>query len=320
MSLDLESLARRGVSKIARTVSPESSHVDKWTPATKAALLSLFHQYGQMAHDGKRLPSVFDVGLRVFSEFEEDGILLFLFAVLGTRSKTFVDVGSADGLRSNCANFAINLGWDGLFVDGEPKRLSLGRKIYARNPDVFLYPPQFVQGMVNRETVNEIISSAGFSGEVDLLSIDIDGNDYWVWHALEAVKPRVVVIETHVEFGRRNIVVPYDPDYVFPGRHEDYHGASPVAMKALAESLGYRLVACNRFGFNTIYIRADEGVGLLPDISIDDVLRHPRNADRSRRFDSVRSYPYVLGGSGYPGTPVPPDDLRASPPTRPRAE
>ena len=310
MSLDLESLARRGVSKLARTVSPEVTHVDKWTPATKAGLLTLYHHYGQIAREGRVLPSVFDVGLRVFSEFEEDGILLFLFAVLGSRSKTFVDVGSADGLRSNCANLAINFGWDGLFIDGEPERLSLGKKIYARNPDVFLYPPTFVQGMVTRETINDIISSAGFAGEVDLLSIDIDGNDYWVWEALTAIKPRVVIIETHVEFGRHNIVVPYDRDYVFPGRHPDYHGASPVAMKALAERLGYRLVACNRFGFNTIYVRADEGVGLLPDITVDDVLRHPRNAERMRRFEAVRSFPYVAGGTGYPGTPLSPGESR----------
>ena len=76
----------------------------------------------------------------------------------------------------------------------------------------------------------DLIAAAGVDEEIDLLSIDIDGNDYWVWKALSATRPKVVIVETHVEFGLRNIVAPYDPEYVYPGKHPQYHGASPVAM------------------------------------------------------------------------------------------
>jgi hypothetical protein len=242
------------------------------------------------------LPSVFDVGYRVFSQFDEDGILLFLFAVIGIKSETFVDIGSGDGIHnSNCANLAINFGWLGLFIDGNESLIARGREFYSKHPDTFLYPPQFVHAMVTRENVNQLIKDAGFEGEVDLLSIDIDGNDYWVWDALEVVQPRVVIIETHIEFGFRNIVVPYDREYVYPGRHPDYHGASPVAMVNLARRRGYRLVGSNRFGFNTIYVRNEEGADLIPTVSVEAILRHPRNRERFELFEAIKDWPYVPG-------------------------
>jgi hypothetical protein len=83
---------------------------------------------------------------------------------------------------------------------------------YFSHPDTTTFPPKFVCAMVNRENINQIIRDADFSGEVDLLSIDIDGNDYWIWDTLEIIKPRIVVIETHIEFRLNNIVVPYDPN------------------------------------------------------------------------------------------------------------
>jgi hypothetical protein len=149
--------------------------------------------------------------------------------------------------------------------------------------------------MVTRENINQVIEEAGFDGEVDLLSIDIDGNDYWIWNALECIQPRVVIIETHIEFGYHNIIVPYDSEYVYPGRHPDYHGASPVAMERLANRKGYRLVGANRFGFNTIYVRKDEGAGLIPTVSVESILWHRRNQERFKLFSAIEDFPYVEG-------------------------
>ena len=78
------------------------------------------------------------------------------------------------------------------------------------------------------------------------MSIDIDGNDYWVWEAVRVVEPAVVVIETHIEFGMRDIVVPYNANHVYPGKHPEYFSASPVAMVKLGRRKGYRLVGANR--------------------------------------------------------------------------
>ena len=137
----------------------------------------------------------------MFSQFEEDGKLLFIFAAMGLSSGTFVDIGAADGINSNCANLALNFGWHGVFIDGNRGNIRRGEKFYGEHPDTRLYPSKFVHAMVTRENVNDLLRTASVPANVDLMSIDIDGNDYWVWDAMDAITPKVVIIETHIEFG-----------------------------------------------------------------------------------------------------------------------
>jgi hypothetical protein len=293
-----QALRVRIESVVRSALSAEFEQVVKWAPSTKAAQLQLYQSYQAMVRRALPLPSICETGYRVFSQFDEDGLLLFLFALIGAKKQLFVDIGGGDGMSSsNCANLAINFGWHGLFVDGDERNIERGRWFYARHQDTWAFPPRFVSAIVTRENINAVIREAGFEGEVDLLSIDIDGNDYWVWDALECIQPRVVIIETHIEFGYHNIVVPYDPGYRYPGRHPDYHGASPVAMVSLAHSKGYRLVGANRFGFNTIYVRNGEGDDLIPEASVEMILRHPRNPERFKLFEPIKDWAYVEAGT-----------------------
>jgi hypothetical protein len=244
-------------------------------PATKIGLRRLQVEYRRALLAGEPLPSVWDVGFRVFSEFDEDGIALFLLAVGGGPTCRFVDIGAGDGVfASNTANLALNLGFDGLFVEADESRVQRGRRFYSKHPDTMVHPPAFVQAFVTRENVNDLIADAGFTGEIDLLSIDIDGNDYWIWQALEAVKPRLVIAEAHPELGRAEWVMPYDPEFdarsVPPGT---WMGASPAAMIRLADSLGYRPVAANLYGFNIFFARRDVAEQ-LPTIELDELFRH----------------------------------------------
>jgi hypothetical protein len=97
--------------------------------------------------------------------------------------------------------------------------------------------PKFIRAMVARENINELLVEVAVPPEIDFMSIDIDGNDYWIWDAISVTVPKVVIIEMHIEFGVNNIVVPYDKDYVHPpASHPEYHGASPIAMERLALS------------------------------------------------------------------------------------
>ncbi len=267
---------------------------NKFSPAVQVGQRHLFNYYRDLVRQG-RVPPLNEAGYSVFTQFEEDGLLVFLFAVLGTVNKTFIEIGSDDGVNSNGANLVLNFGWHGLFIDGNPRSVKRGRHFYSRYPTHWAYPPKFACAMVNRENINRVIEEEGFSGEIDFLSIDIDGNDYWIWEALEVVRPRVVMIETHVEFGYRNIVVPYDPDYFYPGRHKDYHGASPVAMNRLANRKGYRLVGANAYGFNMIYVRNDVGTDILPEVSVESVLQHPATIESFAVFEAVKDFPYVEG-------------------------
>ena len=290
----LQFLIRQEISEIStvRTELEEHTSSQRWSPTTQIAQRDLIATW-RLCRAAGTLPSLSEVGFRVFSQFEEDGILLFIFTLVGARNRVFVDVGGADGINSNAANLTVNHGWTGLHIDGSEEAIERGRQFYAKHPSTWAYPPKFVRSMVTRENINETITNAGFHGEIDLLSIDIDGNDYWVWDALDCISPTVVIIETHIEFGMNNIVVPYDPDYVYPGKHPQYHGASPVAMAELATRKGYRLIGANNYGFNTMYVRNGVGEELLPKVSVDSILSHPRNAERYRLFKEIEDWEYI---------------------------
>lgn len=285
-------VTRSGRLLIARLYEAFSGHLaaaERTSAATKIGLRSLYLGYRQRALDGRPLPPVWDTGFRVFSQFDEDGVVLFLLGVVGPGTRRFVDVGGGDGLHaSNCANLALNLGYHGVFIDRDMSLIDRGRRFYAAHPDTRLFPPRFVHATVTKTNVNDVIRTAGIDGDVDLLSIDIDGNDYWIWEAIDCVSPRIVVIETHVEFGERSIVVPYDETFTWhPGRPPHYLGASPAAMTKLARRRGYRLVGANRFGFNVFYVREDVA-GPLPEVTVSDLFRHDRNRERVKRFDDIQ--------------------------------
>ena len=267
---------------------------NRFLPSVQISQRQLFHAYRQMAAEG-RLPALNETGFRVFSQFEEDGKLLFIFSVLGMKNKTFVEIGSDDGVNSNSANLYFNFGWHGIFIDGNPESIRRGKKFFNKYPHPWFYKPKFIWSKVTRENVNDLITKAGYRGEIGLLSIDIDGNDYWVWDAINAVEPQVVIIETHNEFGLHNIVVPYDADYFFPGRHPVYHGASPVAMTNLANKKGYRLVGANELGFNFIFVKNGLAEKELPEVSVESVLTHPSVREGYKKFEPIKDWEYLEG-------------------------
>jgi hypothetical protein len=267
---------------------------NRLSPALGVQLRQLYHYYRDGAVAG-HVPCIEETGFKVFSQFEEDGKLLFVLSVIGMESKRFIEIGADDGLNSNCANLYFHFGYHGLFIDGNGHALSRGRRFYGRYPNRWYYPPVFLQAMVTRENINSLLTKHGFVGEVDCLSIDIDGNDYWIWDALEVCRPRVVIIETHVEFGMQNVVVPYDPAYQYPGQHPLYHGASVPAMIALGKRKGYRLVGANAYGSNLIFVLETLCGDLLPEKRAEDVLGHPSAVSSFGKFEQVKHLPFLDG-------------------------
>lgn len=239
------------------------------------------------------LSTLSENGFRNFSQFEEDGLILYLFSLLPSAKKTFVEFGADDGINSNAANLHFHHDFTGIFIDGNPKAIERGRYFYKKYGNAKVKAPVFLEAMITAENINELITQGGLNGSIGLLSIDIDGNDYWVWKAIDCVKPDIVVIETHNEFGLHDIIVPYDPDYFYPGKHPDYHGASPVAMTKLAQSKGYRLVGANELGFNFIYIREELCQDLVPTVTVESLLQHPSNQEAQARFEAIQDWAYV---------------------------
>lgn len=266
----------------------------KISPLVGVQQLQLYHYYRDKALQGNPT-GLANAGFRVFSQFEEDGLLLYILSMIGMETRRFIEIGSDDGLNSNCANLYFHFGYHGLFIDGNQRSIRRGERFYSRFPNRWYYKPSFLCAMVKRENINQLIEKEGFTGEIDLLSVDIDGNDYWIWDALEVCTPRVVIIETHVEFGLQNIVVPYDPGYSFPGKHPVYHGASAVAMTRLGKKKGYRLVGANRYGSNFIFVKEELCGNLLPEVAPESLLTHPSAVASFANFDQVKHLPYEQG-------------------------
>lgn len=246
---------------------------DKLAVSVQIAQLRQFHYYRDCLRRGS-LPAFNDTGFKVFSQFEEDGKLLYIFSLIGMGQKTFVDLGSNDGVNSNCANLAVHFGWRGLFVDGDKTVIGRGRRFYAKYPNPWSYKPKFVQSFITAENVNDIVKPY-FSGAIDLLSIDIDGNDYWIWKALEIVRPRVVVIESQVAFAAHDIVTAYDPDFAGNVGESNRYGASTPALCRLANEKGYRLVGSNQYGNNLFFVENGLCENELQAIAPESTLRHP---------------------------------------------
>ena len=267
---------------------------NRFSPSVQISQRSLFLYYQELSKKN-RLPAISETGFRVFSQFEEDGKLLFIFSVIGMENKIFIEIGSDDGVNSNSANLYFNFGWYGLFIDSNRKSINRGKKFFSKYPHPWYYKPKFVCAKVTRENINELIEKSGFKGEVGLLSMDIDGNDYWIWDAIKIIEPKVVIIETHNEFGLKNIVVPYDPDYLFPGKHPAYHGASPVAMQKLANKKGYRLVGANELGFNLIFVKNGLADNEIPEVAIESVLNHPSVIEGYNKYYPIKDWEYIEG-------------------------
>jgi len=253
------------IDRTAQVLLGRQAVQERTSAATKIALQQLYLHYRERVEANLPLCHPREAGLRIFSQFDEDGIIVFLLGAVGVGTYRFVDIGAGDGVTgSNTANLALNLGFDGAMFDGNFDRVRYGQRFYARHPDTRYLPPRFEQLLVSPTNVDDAIRGAGIEGEIDVLSIDIDGNDYWVWKAIEVVSPRIVVMEAHPSLGAGEHVTPYlGPAELLERQREESVGASPAAMDALATRLGYRRVATNRHGFNLFYLRNDLGRNLL---------------------------------------------------------
>lgn len=224
--------------------------------------------------------------LSVFSQNGEDGILLYIFSNIGTTNKTFVEFGVEDGRECNAANLAINYDWSGLMIDGDPENVSSGQCFYQQVLGSQAHRVKFLQAFVTAENINELIRDQRISGDIDLLSIDIDGNDYWVWRAIEQINPRVVVIEYNAAFGsEKSLTIPYDPDFYWNSKSFPevlYTGASLGLLDKLASEKGYSLICCDSCGVNAFFVKTSEIKGRFNTQSVQEAY-YP-HAVRTARF------------------------------------
>ncbi|MFD1063856.1 hypothetical protein ACFQ1Q_11425 [Winogradskyella litorisediminis] len=258
---------------------------NRFSPEVQISQRQLFAHYSDLKAKNKPI-KLANTGFRVFSQFEEDGKLLYIFTVLGMKNKTFVEFGSDDGINSNSANLYFNFGWHGLFIDANKQSIERGKYFFSRYPHSWFCPPKFICAKVKKSNINNLIESSSINLDVGFLSIDIDGNDYHIWEAITCIKPDVVMIETYIEFGNIDKVTPYDENFVPTGKQPLNVGASPIAMQKLAHKKGYKLIGANDYGFNLIFLKEELISNMLPEVALDSVLKHPSVKDKSKKHTS----------------------------------
>jgi len=207
----------------------------------------------QLARDASNDFNAHEV--RVFSQWGEDGLIQFLLGRVGVAEKTFVEFGVENYLESNTRFLLTNCGWRGLVIDGSTEHVDF----IERDEIYWRYPLKAVAAFVTRDNINGLLRDNGVTKDLGLLSIDIDGNDYWVWEAID-VTPRIVVVEYNSLFGRRDsVTIPYQADFVRTNAHASnlYYGASVRALAELGARKGYALVGSNQAGNNLFFVQRD---------------------------------------------------------------
>ena len=190
----------------------------------------------------------------IHSQNEEDGITLALINLAGTTNRRFLELGA--GINGGNSGFLVEtFGWTGLMVDGSTECAARVAARFAR------YGIHTKAVWITRDNVNQLARDYEMDGEIDLLSLDLDGNDYWVWRALDVCSARMVILEFNHWFGaERAVTMPYNPEFTrdksaLPTKR--YYGASLAAFEQLGHEKGYRLVMVEPSGVNAYLLRND---------------------------------------------------------------
>jgi hypothetical protein len=217
---------------------------------------------------------------RVYSQWGEDGLIQHLVHEVPVARRVFVEFGVEDYTEANTRFLLVNDNWSGLVMDASAENV---RRI-RDDALSWQHDLKAVQAFITRENINSLIEAQGISGDIGLLSIDIDGNDYWVWEAIAKVSPAIVVVEYNARFGpERAVSVPYDAGFERAKAHYSmiYYGASLAALWRLGKRKGYALVGCNSAGNDAFFVRRDLLPGSLPE-------RTPAEAFAPARFREAR--------------------------------
>ena len=206
-----------------------------------------------------------DYEFQVYSQNGEDGLIQYLIRNVAICKNIFVEFGVERYTESNTRFLLTRDYWTGLVIDGSAENID-----YIQHDRIYWqHSLTAVQAFIDKDNINKLIEGNGITGEIGLLSIDIDGNDYWVWEAITCIDPAIVICEYNALFGpHRKVTVPYDKSFVRQKIHHSrvYYGASIAALADLAQRKGYVLVGSNRRGNNLFFVKKSLA-GQLPVIT-----------------------------------------------------
>jgi methyltransferase FkbM-like protein len=287
----LEALVRNSVS-----VSLESSgmNFESLCQQTQRCMLNQYAFFRE--HKIVPYQNIRAAGFRAYSQFEEDGIILYVLAMIGFKSRRVVEMCCGSGIECMATNLILNHGFEGLLFDGDNGNVERANAFFRAKKDCLLQSPTVNRAWVTAENVNSLLTDNNCGGEIDLLSLDVDGNEYWIWKAINTIQPRLVVVETHNIISEdKRLTVPYRPDFDYhKSSSEDFRSASLLAMVNIGRERGYRLIGAHRHGFNAFFLRNDEGQDTFPEVSIKSVHDNAYTRwSQATRWPPVKSLPWL---------------------------
>lgn len=224
---------------------------------------------------------------RVFSQNGEDGIIKHIFNEIGITSHTFLEFGFAVP-ECNTWRLMKEEGFKGQYIDASKGICDKATAVIRAEG---LEGIKVTNAAITAENIEKL--TARLPQEIDILSMDIDGNDYWVWKALERISPRVVVIEYNASIDAGlSKTIPYDPEWTWHGG--DYYGASLEALTKLGQEKGYRLIGCGPGGVNAFFLRNDVRGSTHKTVTPAEAYRsNPKTAPRQAGWKVVEGMPWI---------------------------
>lgn len=194
---------------------------------------------------------------KIFSQWGDDGIINFLVNYLDIKEKTFIEFGVENYTECNTRFLLVNDNWKGLIIDGSENNINS-----VKSDDIYWkYDLTALAEFVTQENINSIFIKNNFIGEIGILHIDIDGNDYWIWKKIDTVNPIIVIVEYNSIFGYdKPYTIPYKSDFIRTEAHFSnlYYGTSLLSICDLANEKGYSFIGCNSNGNNAYFVRKDK--------------------------------------------------------------
>lgn len=202
----------------------------------------------------QKIESIENAGFQVYSQNDEDGIIQWIIRRIDAPIKNFIEFGVQNYFQSNTRYLHIKDCYSGLIMECNTECVN-----YILN-DLRLKNNLTVgEESITAANINELILKYGFteSQEIGILSIDVDGNDYWIWKSINIINSQIVICEYNTAFGYdRALTIPYDENFCMDRSFINaYFGASIKALELLGEKKGYSLIGCN--GTNAFFVRND---------------------------------------------------------------
>ena len=225
-------------------------------------------------------------GRKMFSQNDEDGIIIEIFRRIGTTNQTFVEFGCGDGIENNSYALLFQ-DWNGLWIDGSPK--NIGKICKGLPKTIASGQLKISESFITKDNINELISANITDAEIDLLSVDIDGNDYFVWDAITCISPRVLIMEYNAKFAPPvRYCMDYNPKHMWD--YSDHGGVSLKFIEEKAAAKNYALVGCSLSGANAFFVRTD---------LLDDKFEQPYTAEK--HYEPTRPH-FAKIKAGHPSS------------------